>query len=215
MVRKISLLLIVLSLPVLSSFSQNQEPTGKAMPDSTAQITVNEFIVAVNSGKREAMQEFIALRYDQNTLSRVPLSALVSSNMRFYYETGGLGYELNTVYPSEKKLFTAELFNKLTGSKVKLKIPVSEEPSFKINGLIEMKLVNPTTEKDKVKQLNDDEIINLVDVCLKKLEADEEFSGAVLIVKNGEILLKKAIGEASKSYEIPNRIDTKFNLASV
>lgn len=215
MLRKISLLLIVLSLPVLLSFSQNQLPAGKAMPDSIAQITVNEFLVAVNSGKREAMQDFIALRYDQNTLNRIPLFALASSNMSFYYETGGLGYELNTVCVSEKRLFTAELFNKLTDAKVKLEITFSGELSFKINGFIEMKLVPPTIEKDKVKQLSDDEIINRVDVCLKKLEADEEFSGAVLIAKNGEILIKKAIGESSKSYEIPNRTDTKFNLASV
>ncbi|HZU86730.1 MAG TPA: serine hydrolase domain-containing protein, partial [Anaerolineaceae bacterium] len=44
---------------------------------------------------------------------------------------------------------------------------------------------------------------------------NDQFSGAVLIAKNEEILLKKAYGLADRSLNIPNQVDTKFNLGSM
>ncbi|WP_079242345.1 serine hydrolase domain-containing protein [Chryseobacterium indologenes] len=41
------------------------------------------------------------------------------------------------------------------------------------------------------------------------------FSGAVLVSKNGQVLLKKAYGLADYEWNIKNTIDTKFQLASV
>ncbi len=41
------------------------------------------------------------------------------------------------------------------------------------------------------------------------------FSGSVLIAKKGKVLLSKGYGMANYSYDVPNRPDTKFKLASV
>lgn len=41
------------------------------------------------------------------------------------------------------------------------------------------------------------------------------FSGTVLITKNGSVLLKKAFGLADYEWDIKNTVDTKFQLASV
>jgi D-alanyl-D-alanine carboxypeptidase len=43
----------------------------------------------------------------------------------------------------------------------------------------------------------------------------DEFSGVVLVAKDGKILYEKAFGYADKNFKIPNRTDTKFNLASL
>jgi Beta-lactamase len=50
---------------------------------------------------------------------------------------------------------------------------------------------------------------------LEQLTADDRFSGAVLVANNGSPLFKQAYGLASKVFNVPNRIDTKFNLASM
>jgi CubicO group peptidase (beta-lactamase class C family) len=50
---------------------------------------------------------------------------------------------------------------------------------------------------------------------MAKLAEDDAFAGAVLIAKDGEPLFKKAYGLASKSYQVPNQLDTKFNIASM
>ncbi|MBR7784606.1 serine hydrolase domain-containing protein, partial [Undibacterium luofuense] len=43
----------------------------------------------------------------------------------------------------------------------------------------------------------------------------DEFSGAVLIAKHGQVLFESVCGEASQRYHVPNKLDTKFNIASV
>ncbi len=50
---------------------------------------------------------------------------------------------------------------------------------------------------------------------LDGLVAKDRFSGAVLLAKDGKPVFKKAYGLASKRYNVPNRVDTKFNLGSM
>lgn len=50
---------------------------------------------------------------------------------------------------------------------------------------------------------------------LNQLVEADEFSGAVLVAKDQNILFQQAYGMAHQSYGILNRIDTKFNLGSM
>lgn len=50
---------------------------------------------------------------------------------------------------------------------------------------------------------------------LEELDAEEKFSGVVLIAKDGEPILEKAYGEANRNYDVPNQLNTKFNLGSM
>jgi CubicO group peptidase (beta-lactamase class C family) len=43
----------------------------------------------------------------------------------------------------------------------------------------------------------------------------QKFSGAMLIAIDGNIIFKQACGIANRSFNVPNNIDTKFNLGSV
>lgn len=53
------------------------------------------------------------------------------------------------------------------------------------------------------------------DAFINALVAEDKFSGAVLVAKDGKALFKKAYGLASKEFGVPNKVDTKFNLASM
>ena len=48
-----------------------------------------------------------------------------------------------------------------------------------------------------------------------ELAAADRFSGAVLLARGDDILWQKAYGQASKRFDVPNRLDTKFNLGSM
>lgn len=50
---------------------------------------------------------------------------------------------------------------------------------------------------------------------LEKAAATDEFSGAVLVAKNGQPIFSKAYGLASKDANSPNSLETKFNLGSM
>jgi CubicO group peptidase (beta-lactamase class C family) len=47
------------------------------------------------------------------------------------------------------------------------------------------------------------------------LAAEDKFSGTILLAKDGVPFFKKAYGLASRGYNVPNRLDTKFNLGSM
>jgi len=50
---------------------------------------------------------------------------------------------------------------------------------------------------------------------IEALASKDQFSGAVLIAKGGAPILKQAYGLANRSFDAPNRVDTKFNLGSM
>ena len=49
---------------------------------------------------------------------------------------------------------------------------------------------------------------------LREKEKENEFSGTVLIAKDGDPIFHEAYGNASKRFSVPNKRDTKFNLGS-
>jgi len=49
---------------------------------------------------------------------------------------------------------------------------------------------------------------------LREKEKENEFSGAVLIAKDGDPIFHESYGNASKRFRVPNKRDTKFNLGS-
>lgn len=64
-------------------------------------------------------------------------------------------------------------------------------------------------------ELSDDDIVAYLEEYLADLVADDKFSGAVLLARDGKPIFAQAHGLASKRWNVPNRIDTKFNLGSM
>ena len=54
-----------------------------------------------------------------------------------------------------------------------------------------------------------------IDSLVRSFEAQERFSGVVLVARNGEVLFRKACGLANREWEIPNTVDTKFRIGSL
>jgi CubicO group peptidase (beta-lactamase class C family) len=54
-----------------------------------------------------------------------------------------------------------------------------------------------------------------LDVYAQRLTEENSFSGVVLVAKDGEPIFHKAYGLASKNFQVPNRLDTKFNIGSL
>jgi CubicO group peptidase (beta-lactamase class C family) len=63
--------------------------------------------------------------------------------------------------------------------------------------------------------LTDQEIVQKLEAYLSKEAGSDRFSGAALLARDGAPLFAKAYGLASKAWNVPNRIDTKFNLGSM
>ncbi len=63
--------------------------------------------------------------------------------------------------------------------------------------------------------LSEKEVVQKTSAFLEELNSRDGFSGAVLIAKDGVPIFKKAYGYANRSFNVPNKVDTKFNLGSM
>lgn len=70
-------------------------------------------------------------------------------------------------------------------------------------------------QSDSAPTISDAELIREINAYVGQQFAEGKFSGTVLIAKEGEPIYQQAFGLASIAYEVPNRIDTKFNLGSM
>ena len=59
------------------------------------------------------------------------------------------------------------------------------------------------------------DIVGKIDAYLSELEQEQEFSGAVLVARDGEILLSKGYGMADKAGQIPNTPQTRYRISLV
>lgn len=75
--------------------------------------------------------------------------------------------------------------------------------------------IGRTTQESNNKKKSEVESVEEIEAYLDQAVAEDSFSGAVLIAKNGKPIFKRAYGFANKSTNTPNSIDTKFNLGSL
>ena len=60
-----------------------------------------------------------------------------------------------------------------------------------------------------------DRLTAALDERLEAAEAQDAFSGAILVAVGDEVIYADAFGDAHRGHEVPNRLDTKFNLGSL
>lgn len=64
-------------------------------------------------------------------------------------------------------------------------------------------------------RVTDAQIIRDLGKNVDRLAAQDRFSGAVLLAKGGKVLFEHAYGYADHAFNVPNKVDTKFNLGSM
>ncbi|HCQ04769.1 MAG TPA: hypothetical protein DIT99_30690 [Candidatus Latescibacteria bacterium] len=61
----------------------------------------------------------------------------------------------------------------------------------------------------------DTELVAEIDKLIQILAAQDRFSGALLLARDGPPIFKQAYGQANKAFHVPNRVDTKFAIHSM
>ncbi len=66
-----------------------------------------------------------------------------------------------------------------------------------------------------LRRMTETEALAALSARAEKLAHKDQFSGAVLVARNGEVLLEDAWGRADREASIPNTLDTKFRIGSM
>jgi CubicO group peptidase (beta-lactamase class C family) len=170
------------------------------------------FIDAFNSGNIEAMQEFIEKNWSESSLEEYTVEQWMSDLSGYYEKTRGLTFH-NLVETKEHEI-TLLVQEKLTEKMIHFVFTFDEKPPHKIVDITN-KPARGFAQLVEIKKMTKDDATAELDRYINKLVAADAFSGAVLLAKDDKIIFKKAYGLASKRFSVPNKVDTKFNLASM
>ena len=182
------------------------------VPNAPAEGRFSEWLNIFNTGDVKLIGNFVGAHFTKSALDRVPAYERAVQDTLIYKDNQGL--EFRRVDDSTDYRFIALTQSKLTGLWFRVTAEVEQTAPYKISNLT---IRGTPTPEDALSQrrLSDKEVAEELGRYVEKLSRADVFSGVVFVAHNGKPFFRQAYGQADKSLHRPNRIDTKFNLASM
>lgn len=177
-----------------------------ALPETPAGKRFAAWLAALNSGDRKVLERFAA----ENVAP--PSEGLAGRHFGLYTATGG--FEMGKVVASAPERITLALRAKRTGYWHLVGLGVAAEPPHLIRGFGFRSTEAPADLLPRTR-LTRTQIRERADALIDRLVAEDAFSGVILVAKDGRPVYERAAGLASRAWNVPNRMDTRFNLASI
>lgn len=175
-----------------------------------AEARAREAIEVLSSGDRARFKQFILASYTDEAL-KAPIQQRLNNFSAIY--DSSRGFEIHGVQETTADSVTLLVKNKLTGGWDAIFVGVEPTAPYKIRG-IGFRPAKPK-EAAAAKSIGNKEIARELDAMVRKLVDADVFSGTVLLAKDGKPVYSAAFGIANKDFNVPNKIDTKFNLGSM
>jgi CubicO group peptidase (beta-lactamase class C family) len=190
--------------------------TGPAAPttraDTAAAGEFADWLNAFNSGDRQRLHDFLAEHLAPLPDGTTPADAMTDRQSSVFRSSGGL--EVRKLTTPAAGRVTAFVQTRRMGYWIGVGLTVSPEPPHKIMGFGFRNIMAPP-ELLPAERLSDDEIRRRTDDLVSKLVDADQFSGVILVARDGKTIYERASGLANRAWNAPNRIDTKFNVASI
>ncbi|MDH4221909.1 MAG: beta-lactamase family protein [candidate division Zixibacteria bacterium] len=210
--HKLQLRVIIFVLSIVALIISTEAQQLPEIPKTTSGKILTYLLNAFNSGDEEQWKNFIRDHWKER-------EGMFERRLGFfkqvYSDTDGLilhrienseDYNISVLLQAKKPtgldewlLLTLQI-DTLPPHKLELlSAKPGEEPGFEVpEGIL--------TEK---------QITDFLDRYLEHLVSKDRFSGTVLIAKDGKPFYTRVYGLACKRYNVPNKLDTKFNLGSM
>ena len=212
-----TLLPAVILLSILNkTFSCITRPQSEAkktaIPDTPAGKQFSEWLETLNSGDTKLISDFTPTHFAESALVQIPAQTRSVQDSLIYKENQGLDFK--RIEDSTDYRLVAFAQSKLTG--LWFRVMTEVEPSAP-HGITNLTIRAISTPDDMLREreTSDAEIAEELSRYVERLSQADVFSGVVLLAHNGKPFFRQAYGYADKSRDAPNRIDTKFNLASM
>lgn len=209
-----------LALALSGAFAQHIPPGGytdiQELPDGPAGEIISELLATINSNDPEEIQAFVERRFTPEFRDFAPMEQHVAIFQQLYQQSKGFDFYGIRDYEEETPAneYVVILRNRLTEAWQGIVMTLEEEAPHRVAGA-QFVSARPPSDLPPAEAMSGDEVIEEIETFMKRLADADAFSGTVLLAKDGKVLFKKAYGLASKRFDVPNRIDTKFNLGSM
>jgi CubicO group peptidase (beta-lactamase class C family) len=208
-----ALLVALCHLPSRQATAQTTAITAPVtLPDTPAGKRFSAWLAAVNAGNRDTLRQFIGANFAPPPNGTLPVDGIANRHFGIYTNTRGL--EIGKVVVSSPERITVALQSKRTGYWMQIGLAVTAEPPHNILGFGFRNAEAPADLLPRTK-LTEREIRERTDKLIDRLVAADEFAGVILVAKDVKPIYQRAVGMASRAWNVPNRVDTKFNIASI
>jgi CubicO group peptidase (beta-lactamase class C family) len=186
--------------------------TNSTIPDTQAGKRVKESLDIINSGDMARIQDFTSTQFTPRFIKMFGKERLFNVYYRFFEKYKGL--EFHKVSESLPHKFVGVFRCRLTGSAYLFGLIVHSRPPHKIRGMTLLPMAHPD-QPESLESLTEKEKVDMLESYLDKFGESKVFSGAVLLAKNGRVIFQKAHGLADRQEGVLNKVETRFNLASI
>ncbi len=176
------------------------------IPKTPAGELAGRFIQLVRRGTRNERAKFVKEHYSRRFQEFASEQDHVGMLDRLDQDLKGASLQAINF---EEASVALEFARGETSFSVKLVLPPDGEP--KIDGV----MVGPGEAQAASAKLTQTKVIDAVRSELERRAADDKFSGAVLVAKDGQAVFEAACGYADRENRVTNRVDTKFRFGSM
>lgn len=177
-------------------------------PDTPAGRQFAAWLEAFNTGKRDTIRQFIADHFDKSLRA----DEIADSHTALFLNDGY--FKAQKITSLSPEVITALVKAKRTEYWVEITVDVTTQSPVTIKNFRYRHIEMPADMLPRQK-LAEHQISSRLDALVNKLAMADRLSGAILVAKDGKPIYTKATGYASRTCNVPNRIDTKFNIASI
>lgn len=188
----------------------------RTLDDPILARNFQELMDVINSGDRQRVENYTAERYGRQMLRDMDAGQQASFLWGIWENHGGLELVGFRTDPARIPPHFAVGIVRSPKKDIWLTVQVGFDPG-QDDRVISLMVVpsRPPMDLVDLERLDDAGIVReLLNYAATKA-GDDEFSGAILLSQNNKVLFSKAFGLASREFEIPNRIDTRFSLGSM
>lgn len=205
---------LALAVPTVSSNPASATQQATEVQQTPARAAAEHFLGALNGP--DPMEPFVASSFTQASLGREPATARAKQFDQLKALSGG--FQVVDFRSQGERMIEVLAVSKRGSRHAKLVLFTSGKEPGKISDIFVLPERDPArAASDKLPEtaVGQEELVRLVRRRLDRLTEEGSFSGSLLVARDDQILLREARGMADEAWNIPNRPDTRFNVASV
>ncbi len=202
--------------------------TQATFPDTAAGRRGAEILALIQSGTDEQVVKYVIENYSPAFREAFPMDRHTGLYAMLRQRHPSLALEKIT--ESQPCHITLQLHAPASGARIGMDIWLEEKEPYLISRMGVQPMAapapsgpppppavpdNPGKTAKAASSVSQEELKKFIDHLLDGLLAKDEFSGTVLLAKDGKPVYQKAFGYADKGLKVPNHIDTRFNLGSM
>ncbi|QTN28854.1 beta-lactamase family protein [Rhodoferax sp. AJA081-3] len=178
---------------------------------------VAAMIAAINANDPKVAHDFVERYLTPSVATGKALDARAASLMQAFRSSSGVDfYSVRAAVDSggsPHTVNTVVLKERLHGGWMAAKLVMDPGNAPRIRSIAFDHARPPASTSTAA--MTEVQMLERVNASLDRECANDKFSGALLIARADQVLLKRACGEASMRYHVKNDVDTKFNLGSM